>query len=107
MSTSNNLTGRSRQSPRKCPVSANAIDSQLVKNWKYEGANRKISQSVMQELSDLLLATALLLATTTAVNISGDFSSREFAAAPHHLKPGKAPGSDSIFPELLIHAGPA
>ena len=42
------------------------------------------------------------------MNISGDFSSREreFAAVLHHLKPGKAPGPDSICPELLIHAGP-
>ena len=30
-STLNNLTGRSRQSPHQCPVSANAITSQLVK----------------------------------------------------------------------------
>ena len=33
------------------------------------------------------------------------FSPREFAAALHHLKLGKAPGPDSICPELLIHAG--
>ena len=30
-STLNNLTGRPRQFPRQCPVSANAIASQLVK----------------------------------------------------------------------------
>ena len=30
-STLNNLTGRSRQSPRQCPVSTNSIASQLVK----------------------------------------------------------------------------
>ena len=39
--TINNLTGRSRQSPRQCPVSADAIASQLVKNGKYEGVNRR------------------------------------------------------------------
>ena len=55
----------------------------------------------MQELSDLCRATS-----PDAVNISGDFSPREFAAALHHLKPGKVTGPDSIFPELLIHAGP-
>ena len=48
-STLNNLTGRSPQSPRQCPDSANAIASQLVKNGKYEGANREIFRSVMQE----------------------------------------------------------
>ena len=31
-STLNNLTGRPQQSPRQCPVSANAIAIQLVKN---------------------------------------------------------------------------
>ena len=55
----------------------------------------------MQELSDLWRATAL-----DAVNISEDFSPREFAAALRHLKPGKAPGSDSICLELVVHAGP-
>ena len=55
----------------------------------------------MQELSNLWRATS-----PDAVNISGDFSPREFAAALHHLKPGKAPGPDSICPQLLIHAGP-
>ena len=54
----------------------------------------------MQELSKLWRATA-----PDAVNVSGGFSSREFAAL-HHLKSGKAPGPDSICPELLIHAGP-
>ena len=34
------------------------------------------------------------------------FFPREFAAALHHLKPGKTPGPDSIFQDLLIHAGP-
>ena len=37
----NNLTNRSRHSPRHCPVSANAIASQLVRNGKYEAVDRK------------------------------------------------------------------
>ena len=41
-----------------------------------------------------------------AVNILGNSFSREFSAALHHLKSGKAPGPDSICPELLINAGP-
>ena len=41
------------------------------------------------------------------VNLSGDFSPRELAAALQHVKPGKAPGTDSIFPEFIIHAGTA
>ena len=52
----------------------------------------------MPKLSDLWRATA-----PDAVNISGDFFPRELTAALHHLKPGKAPVPESIFPELLIH----
>ena len=37
----NNLTGRLRRSPRHCPVSADAIASQLVKNERYEAVDRK------------------------------------------------------------------
>ena len=36
-----NLTGRSRQSPRHGPVSADAIAFQLVRNEKYETVDRK------------------------------------------------------------------
>ena len=52
-STLNNLTGRSRHSPCHCPVSANAIASQLVRNGKYEAVDRKSSRLVFQEVSDL------------------------------------------------------
>ena len=98
----NNLTGRSRHSPRHCPVSADAIASQLVRNEKYEAADLKSSRLVSQEVSDLWRATA-----PDPVNISGTFSQREFTAALQHLKPSKAPGLDSIFPELILHDGAA
>ena len=96
------LTSRSRHSPRHCPVSADAIASQLVRNGKYEAVDRKSSRLVFQEVSDLWRAT-----TPDAVNISDNFLQREFAAALQHLKPGKALGPDSIFPELILHAGAA
>ena len=95
----NNLTGRSRHSPRHYPVSADAIASQLVRNGKYEAVDRKSSRLVSQEVSDLWRAT-----TPDAVNISDNFSQRKFAAALQHLKPGKAPGPDFICSELIIHA---
>ena len=41
------------------------------------------------------------------MNVCGSFTPSEFAAALKHLKPGKAPGPDSICPELLLHAGAA
>ena len=43
----------------------------------------------------------------SSLDLSGDFSAREFAAALQHVKPGKARGPDSICPELIIHAGTA
>ena len=98
----NNLTGRSQQSPHHCPISADAIASQLVRNGKYKVVDRKSSRLVFQEVSDLWRAT-----TPDTVNISDKFSQREFAVALQHLKPGKALGPDSICPELILHAGAA
>ena len=99
----NKLTGRSRHSPHHCPVSANDIASQLVKNVDCNKAvDRKSSRLVFQEVSDLWRAT-----TPDAVNIANNFSHREFAAALQHLKPGKAPGPDSICSEFVLHTGAA
>ena len=64
----------------------------------------------MQEVSDLSRSVCLWRATTLEpVNISDNFSQKEFAAALQHLilKPGKAPGPDSICPELIILGGAA
>ena len=55
---------------------------------------------MLQEASDFWNAIAL-----HRKNVSGDFNSREFAAAHQHLKPGKALSPHSIRPELEIHAG--
>ena len=57
---------------------------------------------VSQEISDLWRTT-----TPDAVNISNNFSQREFAAALQHLKPCKAPGPNSICSELILHPGAA
>ena len=98
----NNLTSRSRHSPRHCPVSADAIASQLVRNGKYDPVDRKSSRLVSQEVFDFWRAT-----TPDAVNISDNFSQREFTAALQHLKPGKTPGPDSICLNLILHDGAA
>ena len=91
------LTGRSRHSTGHCLVSADAIASQLVRNGKYEAVDRKSSQLVSQEMSDLWRAT-----TPDTVNISDNFSQREFTATLQHLKPGKAPVPDSLCSELIL-----
>ena len=75
---------------------------QLVRNGKYEAVDRKSSRLVYQEVSELWRAT-----TPEAVNISDTLSQREFTAVFQRLKPGKAPGLDSICPELILHAGGA
>ena len=98
----NNLTSRSRHSPRRCSVSADAIAFHLVRNGKYEAVDHKSTRPVSQEMSEPWRAT-----TPDAVNISDNFSQRELAAALQHLKPGKAPGPDSICSELIFHAGAA
>ena len=49
----NNLIGKSRHFPRHCPVLADAIASQLVRNGKHKAVDRKSSQLVSQEVSDL------------------------------------------------------
>ena len=98
----NNFTGRSRHSSHHCPVSADAIASQLVRNGKYEAVDRKSSRLVYQEVSDLWRAT-----TPDAVNIFDSFLQRQFAAALQHLKSGKAPIPYSICSELILHTGAA
>ena len=102
MNSKHNLTGRSQHSPRHCPISADAIASQLVRNGKYEAVDSMSSPLVSQEVSDLWRATTL-----DAVNISDNLSQREFTATLQHLKPGKAPGPNSICPEFILHAGAA
>ena len=98
----NNLAGRLLHSPRHCTVSASAIAFQLVRNGRYEDVNRASSRLISQEVSDLWRATI-----SRPVNISENFTSRKFTIAFQHLKPGNAPGPDSICPELILHAGAA
>ena len=88
--------------PCHCPISADAIASQLVRNGRYKAVDHKSFQLVSQEVSDLWKAT-----TPDPVNISDTFLQREFTAALKHLKSDKALGPDSVFPELIIHAGAA
>ena len=80
----------------------NFLNRSTASYLKYVAVDRKSSRLVFQEVSDLWRAT-----TPDAVNISDYFSQREFTAALQHLKPGKAPGPDSICPELILHAGAA
>jgi len=100
--TVNKLTGRSGRSSRVCPLSANSIASQLVKNGAHKTSDREPTRLVNKELSDLWK-----IPTPEGYSISEPFRPGEFAAALRRLKPGKSPGLDSIFPEFILHAGSA
>ena len=89
--TVNKLTGTSAP-PRKCPISANSIASQLVNNGAFKDKDREFTRLVAEEVSDRWRAHGADL------NLSGGFSAEELAAALHQLKPGKAPGPDHIRP---------
>ena len=100
--TINNLSGRSRQTHRPCPISANTIASQLVRNGVYRTKDQKSARLVSKEVADLWKVPSPPSGT-----LSGDFTPDEFARALLLLKSGKAPGPDGICPELIIHAGAA
>lgn len=65
-----------------------------MKNGVDEGKEHGSARLVAKEVADLWRAQ-----TPSGTNISSAFTQEEFAAAPQHLKPGEAPGPDSICPE--------
>ena len=97
----NNLTGHSRHPPRQCPISANAIASQLIRNGKYKTRDREATRLEREETWELWK-----IPTPNGSSLTREFSSAEFADALQKPKPGKAPGPDQICPELILHAGP-
>ena len=100
-STINKLTGRSGRSSRLCPISPNSIVLQLVKNG-HTGPGHEATRLVNKQLSDLWK-----IPTPEGHDISEPFRPEELAAALRHLKPGKSPRLDSIFPKFALHAGSA
>ena len=66
--------GRSARSSRQCPVSANAIATQLVKNGAYKAKDRQASRLVAKEVSALWK-----IPTPPEQSICGDFTPEEFA----------------------------
>jgi len=80
----NKLIGRSGRSFHKCPVLANSIASQLVKNVAHRPGDRKSTRLINKELSDLWK-----IPTPEGHIISEPFRPEKLAAALRHLKPGK------------------
>ena len=94
--TINKLTSRSTTHSR-CPVTANAIASQLLNNGRFPDADRDFARWTSREV------TSLSRAATADTNLSSDFTVEELEAAIKKLKSGKAPGRDNIHPEFVIH----
>ena len=94
--TINQLTGR-KTTPPTCPVTADAIASQLLKNGQFPGADKSFARLTSREVSSLSRATS------ANANLSGDFTTSELRDAISRLKQGKAPGHDNIHPEFVIH----
>ena len=94
--TINKLTGRSMTHSR-CPVTANAIASNLLNNGRFPDADRDFARWTSREV------TSLSRAATADANLSSDFTVEELEAAIKNLKSGKAPGRDNIHPEFVIH----
>jgi len=97
--TINKLTGRSGRFFHQCPVTANFIASQLVKNGAHRTGDRKPTRLANKELSDLWK-----IPIPEGHSISEPSRPEEFAAALRRLKPGKSLGLDSIFPEFILYA---
>ena len=95
--TINKLTGRSGRSFHQCPISANSIVLQLVKNGAHKTGDRKSTRLVNKEFSDLWE-----IPTSEGHSISEPFRLEELAAALRRLKPGKSLGLDSIFLEFIL-----
>ena len=94
--TINKLTGRN-SARSKCPITADAIAGQLLKNGRFPNADRDFTRKISREIS------ALTRADSVDANLSGNFTLEETSAAITKLKPGKSPGCDNIHPEFIIH----
>ena len=94
--------GRIKKLSSPCPTSANCITSQLKKNGVYRTKDHEPAILVAKEVSKLRK-----IQTPAGESISDDFTPEEFSSALQLLKTGKAPGPDSISPELILYAGVA
>ena len=94
--TINRLTGRCTKPP-SCPVTADAIASELLKNGRFPDADKDVARLITQEV------TSLSRVASADSNLSGEFTADELSKAMSKLKPGKAPGRDNIHPEFVMH----
>lgn len=97
--TINRLTGRASRTCSKCPVTPNAIASQLVANGRYANPDRSFKRCLAKNVAELWKTD------TESHDLTGDFTDSEMTNAIKSLKAGKSPGLDRIHPEFLQHMG--
>ena len=96
--TINRLIHRKASKPDKCPVSANAIASQLLQNGRFTNLDCDFSRQVGKEVAELWKIDS------KDVNMSIPFTREELVEVLKSMKVGKAPGPDDIHPKFLLHA---
>ena len=97
--TLNRLTGRTSK-PSICPITADAIASQLTNNGRFPDADKTFSRQTTSKVRDLCRAPS------ADSDLSIDFTLVEMTSAMRKLKSGKSPGPDNIHPEFILHQGP-
>ena len=98
----NKLTGRYGHSFRLCPISANSIASQLVKNGAHKTVNRESTKLNNKQLSDLWKVPP-----HEGDNIPGSITPEVLTYPLKHLKLGKNSEFENFFPKFILHAGSA
>ena len=96
-----NLTGHSRHPPRQCPISANAIASQLIRKEKYMTRDRETTRLVREETSKLWK-----IPTPDDYSLTRKFSPAEFATALQKLKSGQVLVLTKYVPNLYSMLDP-
>ena len=94
--TTNKLTGRTSMHSR-CPITANSIASQLLKNGRFPDAGRNFNHSTSHAVC--------LLSNSASIdaNLSADFTKKGIVDAISKLMSGKSSGRDYNHPEFIIH----
>ena len=97
--TFNRLTGRAKKAP-PCPVSANAIASKLIENWRHRNIDKQVGRDVNAEIATLRRSV-----TTGDEPHTETFTEADMLAADSHLRNGKTESPDHITPEFISNCG--
>ena len=81
--------------PTPCPITADAIVTQLISNGRFLNADKSFTRKTMGKCRVF----------SADLNLSGDCINDEMVLAIKHLKPNKAPGIDNIHPSFILHQG--